>query len=388
MEFDDQLDPTDETEIGDHRIVIIERPYSPEKRFEMRGDLGFKRMMNGADSIDWTEKEGAVAAVKGAEALLAGKAADVRFAIQTKHNNGALKESEKAGNKINKLNEDGFLVIQHKGRTIMVVFDGVGGENGFKGTEMAAVAFYESIREDATLKEALEKANEVLYRFNKLNRSKGMAATVIVAAEMEGDEGEMVWAGDAEGQLLDEDSEPVFETVPHNQAALGFQVGLSRQEYWKNRKARGPIYSGLGIEAHPVIGEMHRRKLKPGWRFALRSDGATDNSSPYETAQLLKGRRNSVKALDALFAHQEKVAGQEQINIEDVEADGTHFTTSQKPKGDNVTMGVMDYLGDLSMESVAPALTTVGWTEIMRRKILSVVESSGLAAWFRDDGQA
>lgn len=384
MEFDDNLDHTEETDEGEYRI--IERSYSPEKRFEMRGDLGFKRMMNGTDHIDWREKDGAVAAIKGAEVTLSGKATGVRFAIQTKQNNGALKESERADSKINKLNEDGFLVIQHKSRTIMVAFDGVGQESGLKGTEMAAVAFYESIREDATLKEALEKANAALYAYSKQNPTKGMAATVIVAAEIEGDEGEMVWAGDAEGQLLDENSMPVEETVPHNKAALGFQKGLTRENYWKDRKGRGPVYSALGVHANPEIGEMQRRKLKPGWRFVLRSDGSSDNSSGHETAKLVKGHPKATEALNVLFAHQMKVAGQDSIRIEDVEADGNPFTVSLKPKGDNVTMGVLDYLGEEPLE-VPQGLIPQGlrsWLQGFGDRARKIIEST----WFGENGEA
>jgi len=168
--------------------------------------------------------------------------------------------------KVSDRNEDSYLVDPTIG--LWIVSDGLGGhEYGGVASSIAVDAIANTVRDGATLLEALSKAHEAV-----LAHDGDMAATAVVL-KLDGNQYEVAWVGDSRAYLFDKGLHQL--TSDHTYIQKLVDEGEMAAEEAQRHPERSFLTQALGRKGGIVPATVSGR-LNHGDKIMLCSDGLTD----------------------------------------------------------------------------------------------------------------
>ena len=188
-------------------------------------------------------------------------------------------------------NQDSYLEMPSRG--IFAVADGVGGAQAGEVASQMAVeilgeAFSHNTDGDAeeTLRAAIERANEAIFRMaNELPQLSSMATT-IVALHLAGDIATIGHVGDSRLYRLDREGDLHRETDDHSMVAEEVRAGRMTAEQAESHPSRNIISRALGAESQVEV-DLKTIMIEPGTAFLACSDGITRHVSDDEIRGVL-----------------------------------------------------------------------------------------------------
>ena len=183
--------------------------------------------------------------------------------------------------RVRPINEDSYYLPQ-LGEHFCAVADGMGGHNaGEVASAMACMEFSDALRgadcvDGEMLRDAVERANEVVYaRSEQDTHLSGMGTTFTALAQSE----DSVWiahVGDSRAYLI-RDGEITRLTVDHTLVAEMVQKGIITEREAKYHPKRNYITRALGTQAQVEV-DLTRIEPHAGDVFFLCTDGLSNHA--------------------------------------------------------------------------------------------------------------
>ncbi|MGI8408917.1 MAG: PP2C family protein-serine/threonine phosphatase [Pyrinomonadaceae bacterium] len=189
-------------------------------------------------------------------------------------------------------NEDSYLELRQHG--VFAVADGVGGaQAGDVASQMAVEILGEAfvnISPEAdpaeTMKIAVDRANNAIFRMAHDLPQLASMATTIVALHVNGDVATIGHVGDSRLYRVDESGQIFRETADHSVVEEEVRAGRMTAEQAVNHPSRNIISRALGAEETVEI-ELKTTIVAPSTTYLLCSDGITRHIEDWEIASLL-----------------------------------------------------------------------------------------------------
>jgi protein phosphatase len=215
------------------------------------------------------------------------------------------------------LPEDGGALFADEEGYLMVVADGLGGENAGERASAMAVRSIERFVLDTLkwflhaggrdenalldeLRRAFERADrEVVHRAQEEHDTTGMATTLTVAFSVATDLF-IAHAGDSRAYLF-HDGRLEQITTDHTLIQILVDAGAVAPEVARSHQKRHVVMNVIGGPQPEVRTEIHKRTIEDGDRLLLCSDGLTEPVEDEEIAALLLEHQDPEAAADALL---------------------------------------------------------------------------------------
>ncbi|MCL1795351.1 MAG: Stp1/IreP family PP2C-type Ser/Thr phosphatase [Clostridia bacterium] len=222
--------------------------------------------------------------------------------------------------RVRKVNED----ATHIQDGFIILCDGMGGH---KAGDVAAIIAVETVREAvsgkapcvSTLRFAVQKANEDIYRRAESCKHLHGMGTTLTALWMDRDAWIVAQVGDSRAYLY---RDGILRQCTHDHSYVAELVrsGMLTQEEARTHPQRNIITRSLGTDPQVTVDlfEINRQPLD---RWLLSSDGLTDNVDDSEMAAMLGGKSLDSVA-DALMSLALSRGGMDNITLILAEDDG------------------------------------------------------------------
>jgi PPM family protein phosphatase len=225
-------------------------------------------------------------------------------------------------------NEDRFLVDED--RRLYAVADGMGGH---RAGEVASATAIESLRDayraGRPLNEAVEEANSAVFAKASANVDmRGMGTTLTAVALVEDHTAVLGHVGDSRAYLM-RDGGVTQVTEDHSLVEQLVREGRLSPEEAAHHPQRAIITRALGVDPEVKV-DTDRIDLRPGDRLLLCSDGLTNMVDDNTIAGVLGRQHDAQRAADILVETAKRAGGD-----------------------DNITVVVLDVLGDAATEGMA-----------------------------------
>jgi len=189
-------------------------------------------------------------------------------------------------------NEDSYLELQEYG--VFAVADGVGGaQAGDVASQMAVEIIGEAFINLApnadpadTMKTAVDRANNAIFRMSHDLPQLSSMATTIVALHIDGNVATIGHVGDSRLYRVDGSGQIFRETEDHSVVEEEVRAGRMTAEQAVNHPSRNVISRALGAEETVQI-DLKTSIVHPSTTFLLCSDGITRHIEDWEIAALL-----------------------------------------------------------------------------------------------------
>ncbi len=189
-------------------------------------------------------------------------------------------------------NEDSFLELPQHG--LFAVADGVGGaQAGEVASQMAVEILAEAFVNlgmnsdpEDTMRIAIERANEAIYRMSRDIPQLSSMATTLAAVHISGDMATIAHVGDSRVYRVDGNGRLFRETDDHSVVEEEVRAGRMTPEQALNHPSRNVISRALGAE-ETVLPDIKCVLVHPGTTFLLCSDGITRHIGDPEIETLL-----------------------------------------------------------------------------------------------------
>ncbi len=189
-------------------------------------------------------------------------------------------------------NEDSYLELQQYG--VFAVADGVGGaQAGDVASQMAVEIIGEAFINLApnadpadTMKTAVDRANNAIFRMSHDLPQLSSMATTIVALHIDGNVATIGHVGDSRLYRVDGSGQIFRETEDHSVVEEEVRAGRMTAEQAVNHPSRNVISRALGAEETVQI-DLKTSIVHPSTTFLLCSDGITRHIEDWEIAALL-----------------------------------------------------------------------------------------------------
>jgi serine/threonine protein phosphatase PrpC len=228
-------------------------------------------------------------------------------------------KSDKGRKRAGKENEDNFLTITgsrvHNGQVepfgLFVVADGMGGHaNGQDASRMAIESIYldlapqltqQEVPDDrltALLQQAVQNANQKLYRQNQLDHAD-MGCTM-TAALVAGNEAHICNVGDSRTYLLRQGGELQRVTIDHSIVQSLVDAGVITKDDVYTHPKRNQIYRSLG-EKEVIEVDGFTQRVSPGDKLLLCCDGLWEMIHDNEIEMILSQNEDLPQASTKLI---------------------------------------------------------------------------------------
>lgn len=250
------------------------------------------------------------------------KSSEARFQFGERSDLGGVRQN----------NEDSILVLQRTAtfesfehtRAVCAVADGVGGAQ--KG-EVASRLTLETIEskashillepktEDlgASLKEAIEEANEIVLKQGMKNRKSEGMTTTIVAAVADGETGYVAHAGDSRAYLVGERGITRL-TTDHSQVQEWVDAGSLSAEQARHHPKRNIITRAVGA-ASDIEASLSKFNLRTGDKLLLCTDGLWEPVSDNEMQTIIMRSPDPQSACDRLVSLANERGGRDNVSV-------------------------------------------------------------------------
>lgn len=232
-------------------------------------------------------------------------------------------------------NEDAYLADE--ARRLYAVADGMGGH---RAGEVASATAIESLREafgaGRALDEAVGAANAAVFAKASANlEMRGMGTTLTAVALLEDHTALLCHVGDSRAYLM-RDGGVTQITEDHSLVEQLVREGRLSPEEAINHPQRAIITRALGIDPEIQL-DTYRVDLRPGDRLLLCSDGLTSMVADEAVAGVLRRQPDPQRAAETLVDMANEAGGD-----------------------DNITVVVVDALGDAAAEGKAASAALAG----------------------------
>lgn len=232
-------------------------------------------------------------------------------------------------------NEDAYLADE--ARRLYAVADGMGGH---RAGEVASATAIESLREafgaGRVLDEAVGEANAAVFAKASANlEMRGMGTTLTAVALLDDHIALLGHVGDSRAYLM-RDGGVTQITEDHSLVEQLVREGRLSPEEAAHHPQRAIITRALGIDPEIEV-DTYRVDLRPGDRLVLCSDGLTNMVADDAIAGVLRRQPDPQRAAETLVDMANKAGGD-----------------------DNITVVVVDALGDAAAEGKAASAVLAG----------------------------
>ncbi|MGH8998588.1 MAG: Stp1/IreP family PP2C-type Ser/Thr phosphatase [Acidimicrobiia bacterium] len=228
-------------------------------------------------------------------------------------------------------NEDQYLVDPDAG--LFAVADGMGGHRAGEVASATAIAtLRQAFDAGSPLDEAIRDANAAVFAQAEANVDmRGMGTTLTAAVLVDGRIARLGHVGDSRAYLM-RDGGVTQVTDDHSLVEQLVREGSLAPEDAVNHPQRAVITRALGIDPDVEV-DLYDIDLRPGDRIVLCSDGLSNMVADEGIAAVLAAQRHPQQAAAALVEAALEAGGD-----------------------DNVTVVVIDALGDVTAEASAASL--------------------------------
>ncbi len=227
---------------------------------------------------------------------------------------------------VRELNEDCFcinVIDKEKNRGYFILADGMGGHNAGEVASQSVVTFISDklkcLCDDncenipALLTEAINGANEQVYKMSQKNREQsGMGTTVVVAVVWEN----IVYianVGDSRAYIAD-DNEIIQITTDHSIVAELLSSGTITKEEARNHPQKNIITRAVGTDLK-VSADLFEYNITDGKTLFLCSDGLCTMLSDDEIFEIQKGESSLEKVVYNLIDASKNSGGLDNITV-------------------------------------------------------------------------
>lgn len=216
---------------------------------------------------------------------------------------------------VRELNEDSHITLPELG--LWIVADGMGGhEAGEVASGIAIREISQSIKQGATLTEAIETAHHAIQAVAQQDGETVDMGSTVVAAKLDGRHYEIAWVGDSRAYLWNEALRQL--TKDHSYVQLLLNAGVITEDEVPNHPAGNIISQGLGvgglnnadIKIDSVSGELSENDA-----LLLCSDGLTGEVSDDRIAAILAETKNNQARVDSLIEAALAAEGKDNVTV-------------------------------------------------------------------------
>lgn len=232
-------------------------------------------------------------------------------------------------------NEDAFLVDEAGG--LYAVADGMGGHRAGEVASATAIATLQTaFGAGRSLDEAVGEANAAVFAKAEANLDmRGMGTTLTAVALLDDHTALLGHVGDSRAYLT-RDGGVTQVTEDHSLVEQLVREGRLSPEEALGHPQRAIITRALGVDSEVEV-DLYEIDLRGGDRLLLCSDGLTTMVADEAIAGVLRGQRDPQRAAETLVAMANEAGGD-----------------------DNITVVVIDALGDPAAEGISASAALAG----------------------------
>lgn len=202
---------------------------------------------------------------------------------------------------------------------LFIVADGMGGHNAGEYASMNAVDTIVRVAKEShesepacVLREAIEKANQILVQLSRDNpRLRGMGTTV-VAAVLNQEHMYIANVGDSRLYVINEKITQI--TRDHSMVEEMVRIGQIDREAARDHRNKNVITRAVGVTSE-VEPEFFEVELQPGDRILMCSDGLTNMVEDEEIRRIVKGQRDMAEIAERLVDTANQNGGRDNITV-------------------------------------------------------------------------
>lgn len=226
--------------------------------------------------------------------------------------------------RVREQNEDSFQIDEEN--LLLVVADGMGGHQaGEVASALAAKTVVEGFRgrvhaeiigdeaRDDSLAACLKEANRAVYAEGKAKDGQNGMGTTLVAAWLDGDVLRVGNVGDSRAYLM-RGGKLTQISLDHSVVQEQVREGLMTPEEAAQSPYQNVLSRAVGTNAEVEV-DIFGKKLKPGDRVLLCSDGLTHTLTDKDIQQILEEGSDLKKTVDALIAAANAAGGHDNITV-------------------------------------------------------------------------
>lgn len=202
---------------------------------------------------------------------------------------------------------------------LFLVADGMGGH---KAGDFASKATVETMVEDiadtkkdspvVVLREAIEKANQLIYTKATTDETMEGMGTTIVAASVIGNRVQVANVGDSRLYIIGEEMTQI--TIDHSLVEEMVRVGTIDKEEARNHPRKNIITRAVGV-TESITPDFFTITLKEGEQILLCTDGLTNMLEDEEIFQMIKAPGSVEEKVTALVAEANERGGKDNISV-------------------------------------------------------------------------
>ena len=202
---------------------------------------------------------------------------------------------------------------------LFLVADGMGGHKaGDFASRKTVEIMVEEIEGNSkespvvVLREAIEKANDAIYRLASQDEDMEGMGTTLVAASLIGDRLQVANVGDSRLYVIGEEITQI--TVDHSLVEEMVRVGTIDKEMAKSHPRKNIITRAVGVM--PTIQpDFFTVTIKKGEQVLLCTDGLTNMLEDEEISKIVKSRGTVEEKVKALVAEANRRGGKDNISV-------------------------------------------------------------------------
>jgi PPM family protein phosphatase len=211
------------------------------------------------------------------------------------------------------LNEDCYEADPDLG--LWLVADGVGGHScGEVASNIVRATIHELIAKGEPLLETVYASHAAVLDAAKKGQGADGMGTTVVAAQLEGDQYEVVWVGDSRAYIYNGELRQI--TQDHNRAGELLANDVITAEQASSHPERHVLTQSLGVSVNMDLNPGYQKgTLAPDEHLLLCSDGLTDELSDSLIQHLLTQHKTPRAQVDALVSAALDAGGRDNITV-------------------------------------------------------------------------